>query len=92
MDEEQEHQNQANQPNLQLRQENPSNLNKQINMVTVLMICFIAEHNLPYNISKYMPDLFKNMFPDLKIAAGLKLKRTKFSEVAMTGFGGNVKK
>ena len=57
-------------------------LNLQIRMATVLMLCFIAEHNLPFMIMDHFSDLCKVMFPDSPIAQGIHMKRTKASEMA----------
>lgn len=54
------------------------------NNATILMICFIAEHNLPFTLSDHMVELCKVMFPDSAIAQGTCMKRTKCSDVAKT--------
>ena len=45
------------------------------------MICFIAEHNLPFSISDHLTELCKVMFPDSAIAQGISMKRTKCTEL-----------
>ena len=77
---EQERQQVNQEPNLQLP-ERP-NVETQVNLAMIYMVCFIAEHNLAYNIADHMPDLLRKMFPDSQIAAQLHMKRTKCSEVA----------
>lgn len=51
-------------------------------MAHILLICFIAEHNLPFLLANHMTDLCKAMFPDSAIANGLHMKRTKCTDVA----------
>ena len=61
-------------------QDNVGNLEGQIKMATILMICFIAEHNLPFLISEHLTELCKVMFPDSAIAQDIHMKRTKCTE------------
>ncbi|XP_042884051.1 uncharacterized protein LOC122260719 isoform X1 [Penaeus japonicus] len=53
---------------------------QQIKISTILMISFIAEHNLPFLIADHMTDLFKTMFPDSAIAQAMHVKRSKCSD------------
>lgn len=62
--------------------EGPHDLRTQINLAKILIICFIADHNLPFLLVDHLTDLCKNMFPDSAIAQGLHMKRTKCTEVA----------
>lgn len=57
------------------------NVGDQIKLATIMMICFLAEHNLPFLIADHLTDLCKAMFPDSAIAQGLHLKRTKCTEL-----------
>lgn len=57
---------------------------RTVSVATILMICFIAEHNLPFAIADHLVELCKVMFPDSSIAQGLCMKRTKCTEVAKT--------
>lgn len=61
-------------------QEN-QDLRQQINMACMLLISFIAEHNLPFVIAEHMTELCKKMFPDSAIADALHMKRTKCTDV-----------
>ncbi|XP_042890322.1 protein ZBED8-like [Penaeus japonicus] len=45
------------------------------------MVCFLAEHNLPFTLADHLIELCKVIFPDSKIAQGLHMKKTKCSEV-----------
>ena len=58
-----------------------ANLQGNIKLATILMICFIAEHNLPFSISDHLTELCKVMFPDSAIAQGISMKRTKCTEL-----------
>lgn len=58
--------------------------NTGVAMAKILMICFIAEHNLPFTIADHMIDLCKVMFPDSAIAQGMCMKRTKCTELTKT--------
>lgn len=53
-----------------------------VTLATILMVCFIAEHNLPFAIIDHMVELCKVMFPDSVIAQDLCMKRTKCTDVA----------
>lgn len=57
------------------------NVGDQIKLATIMMICFLAEHNLTFLIADHLTDLCKAMFPDSAIAQGLHLKRTKCTEL-----------
>ena len=59
----------------------PPNLQSQVKMATILMICFIAEHNLPFMIADHLTELCKVMFPDSAIAQSIHMKRTKCTEL-----------
>lgn len=48
---------------------------------TILLACFIAEHNLPLTKVDHLVLLMKHMFPDSAIAQGMSMKRTKCTEV-----------
>ncbi|XP_047474151.1 uncharacterized protein LOC125028715 [Penaeus chinensis] len=48
---------------------------------TILLCCFIAEHNLPFTLAEPLAELQRRMFPDSDIAQSLNIKRTKFNEV-----------
>lgn len=48
---------------------------------TILLACFIAEHNLSFLTADYLVDLMKIMFSDSAIAQGLNMKRTRCTEV-----------
>ena len=52
-----------------------------INFASILLICFIAEHNLPFMIADHLIDLCKVIFLDSAIAQGLYMKRTKCTEL-----------
>ena len=54
----------------------------QIIMARILMLCFLAEHNLSFNLADHMCDLFQAMFPDSAIASGLSMRRTSATEMA----------
>ena len=58
------------------------NLQGSIKMATILMVCFLAEHNLPYVLSDHLTDLCKVMFPDSQIAQGIHMKRTRCTELS----------
>ncbi|XP_063590824.1 E3 SUMO-protein ligase KIAA1586-like [Penaeus indicus] len=45
------------------------------------MVCFLAEHNLPFSIADHMVELFKAMFPDSAIARELHMKKTKCTKL-----------
>lgn len=47
----------------------------------MLLISFIAEHNLPFVIAEHMTELCKKMFPDSAIADALHMKRTKCTDL-----------
>lgn len=53
------------------------NLQRQTNLSTILMICFIAEHNLPFLIADRMTDLQKSMFPHSAIAQAMHTHKKK---------------
>lgn len=55
--------------------------NVNVALAKILMICFIAEHNLPFTIVEHMIDLCKVMFPDSAIAQSMNMKKTKCSEL-----------
>lgn len=42
--------------------------NMGVALAKILLICFIAEHNLPFSIVDHMINLCKVMFPDSAIA------------------------
>lgn len=52
-----------------------------VTLATILMVCFIAEHNLPFNIADHFVELCKRMFPDSAIAQNMCMKKTKCTEV-----------
>lgn len=56
-------------------------LQNQVKNAEVRFAAFIAEHNLPFNISSHASDLFKSMFPDSKIATEFKCKKTKTASI-----------
>ena len=58
------------------------NITGQIIMARILLLCFLAEHNLALSTADHMCDLFKRMFPDSNIAKGLHMKRTTATEQA----------
>ena len=51
----------------------------------LLMVGFMAEHRTPFAQADHIIDLLKAMFPDSKIAANMKLKRTKASYIMQDG-------
>ncbi|XP_064077740.1 uncharacterized protein LOC135195423 [Macrobrachium nipponense] len=57
-------------------------LDRSIAIAKILMLCFIAEHNLPFLLADHFTELCRNMFPDSEIAQSLHMKRTKCSEMA----------
>lgn len=59
-------------------------VNVRVSLAKILMICFIAEHNLPFTIADHMIDLCKAMFPDSAIAQGMCMKKTKCTELTKT--------
>ena len=65
----------------QQQQPLPQNLEGSIKLATILMITFIAEHNLPFMIADHFTNLCKEMFPDSAVAQGLHMKRTKCTEM-----------
>lgn len=62
-------------------------MHSKINLAYILLICFIAEHNLPFLIADHLTDLCKTIFPDSAIAQGLHMKRTKCTDI-VTKVGG----
>lgn len=56
----------------EVQQENPS---------TSGVVCFIAEHNLPFTTADHLVTLMKVMFPDSGIAQHMSMGRTKCTEV-----------
>ena len=44
------------------------NLPFQIRVATILTLCFLAEHNLPFLLCDHMSELYRVMFPDSAIA------------------------
>lgn len=52
-------------------------LSNLVNEAEFKMTAYLCEHNLPLSLSDLLPDLFVSLFPDSKIASGLKLKRKK---------------
>ena len=75
--------NATNRPQVdeELHNVQPHNVQHQIKLATILLICFIAEHNLPFMIADHLIDLCKTIFPDPAIAQGLQMKRTKCTEI-----------
>ena len=57
-------------------------LNLQIKTASILICTFISEHNLPFLLADHMTELFKEMFPDSKIAQGITMGHTKCTEVS----------
>ncbi|XP_045110002.1 uncharacterized protein LOC123503942 [Portunus trituberculatus] len=55
--------------------------NEGVALVKILLICFIAEHNLPFTIVDHMINLCKVMFPDSAIAQGMSMKKTKCTDL-----------
>lgn len=51
-------------------------------MAHLLLIAFIAEHNLAISIVEHLTELLKIMFPDSRIASGLQMRRTKCTDLA----------
>ena len=51
-------------------------------MAQILLIAFIAEHNLAISIVEHLTELLKIMFPDSRIASGLQMRRTKCTDLA----------
>lgn len=58
--------------------------NVGVALAKILLICFIAEHNLPFSTADHMIDLCKVMFPDSTIAQGMCMKKTKCTELTIT--------
>lgn len=50
-------------------------------LATILLACFIAEHNLPFSTADHLVELMKIMFPDSAIAQGMTMGRTKCTDV-----------
>lgn len=48
-----------------------------VTLATIHMICFIAEHNLPFTLSDHMVELCKVMFSDSAIAQSMCMKKNK---------------
>lgn len=53
----------------------------KIHIAYILLVCFIAEHNLPFLIADHLTDLCKSIFPDSAIAQGLHMKRTRCTDI-----------
>ncbi|XP_069979655.1 uncharacterized protein [Penaeus vannamei] len=64
------------------QEEEKQDLGHQIHLAYILIICFLAEHNLPFLVADHLLEFCKAMFPDSAIAQGLHMKRTKCTEVA----------
>ena len=71
----------------------------QPKLAKLLMICFIAEHNLPFAIADHMTELQKAMFPDSAIAQGIKMAHTtctndsyKFADAVTEDLAGRLRK
>lgn len=62
-------------------------LQNQVKNAEVKFASFIAEHNLPFSVASHASDLFKSMFPDSKIAAEFKCKKTKTSAIIKNVLG-----
>lgn len=61
-------------------------LQNQVKNAEVKFAAFIAEHNLPFSAALHA-DLFKSTFPDSKIAAEFKCKKTKTSTIIKNVLG-----
>lgn len=55
--------------------------NVNVALAKILMICFIAEHNLPFTIVDHMVELCKVMFPDSAIAQSMNMRKTQCTEL-----------
>ena len=64
-------------------------LQGQVKVATILMIAFLAEHNLPFLLMDHFPDLCRKMFPDSNIARNLHMRRTKATELTLK-FGATI--
>lgn len=79
----------ANMARKNVRPPHHQDLDRSIAIAKILMICFIAEHNLPFLLADHFTELCRKMFPDSEIAQGLHMKRTKCSEMVKQ-FGNNI--
>lgn len=62
----------------------PVNAVSGVALATILLCCFIAEHNLPFSIAESLVALNKKIFPDSAIAQAMFMGRTKCSETIKT--------
>lgn len=65
--------------------ETVSSLEQSTAKAELLMTGYMAEHRVPFNQANHMAPLFAAMFPDSKIAANMKIKRTKASYIMQDG-------
>lgn len=56
-------------------------LNDQIKKAEIRTSAFMARHNVPFNLNTHLTKLMIKNFPDSKIAAGMKLGRTKSTAI-----------
>ena len=54
---------------------------RKVTTAEVMMTQFIVSHNLSFLAADHLSDLFKCMFPDLKVAADFACKRTKTKSI-----------
>ena len=64
-------------------------LGEKPTQIEVLFSAFFVEHNLPIATSDHAGSFFRDMFPDSKIAARYKFKRTKNTHILAGGVAKN---
>lgn len=61
---------------------NPDNIHKDsVHKAEIKLSAFFAAHNVAFSVIDQLEPLLKDIFPDSKICADLKLKRTKCTEI-----------
>ena len=52
-------------------------LREQVAKAELLLVAFMAEHNMPFIQADHLVEVIKQMFPDSTIAKSIQTKRTK---------------
>ena len=60
-------------------------LREQVAKAELLLVAFMAEHNIPFSQADHLVEVMKKMFPDSNVAKYIQMKRTKSSYVMQDG-------
>ena len=58
---------------------------KKVMSAELMMVQFIAAHNIPFQTADHLSDLFTKMFPDSRIAVDFRCKHTKIIDTIPYG-------